>query len=84
MDLILLIGVATSLLVLILTVWFFSKKNEKQVPGTLKLKFSSFDQNAQQIAYLQLPNNESPFASNREYHFVHKWPAINGIVPVMY
>jgi len=32
MDLILLIGVASSLLVLILTIWFFTKKNEKKQP----------------------------------------------------
>lgn len=33
MDLMLLVGVATSLLVLIFTVWFFTKKNEKKPPA---------------------------------------------------
>lgn len=35
----LLIGVATSLLVLIVTVWFFTKKNEKKVAGNGKVDF---------------------------------------------
>lgn len=37
MDLTLLIGAASSLLVLILTIWFFTRKNEKSAPGMLSV-----------------------------------------------